>query len=476
MGCGSSKNAVRVTNPTVLASKIGAVPKGGAANTTAQAPPAPPREPSLLLPQKIWVKYEDTGKRTGITLTGWDQEDGKTVEGMAKTLVANHASRLHQLGFSGVALVLFDANGAVRPPRQKIESSELVACSDMKTPLKVGTPPQWSPDAPQVSKAKDLRQTEGLGVNTPRQGVVLCSAATVSTASQGSVERMLSPRSKAYRAEVEAIVKRNSPQHKSPLYKPDEVFPDLIKRDMRSHLKSETPQEPAQQAPAPSAEEVKALQKPKAVQKQQQQAVYHLDTARVKELAMQLVGFMSNYRDKDKQALLKDLKSFLEPESWAELYRQSQLADSAWSGQGCIEWLRAYIDFVKHHGLGSKNGKLRLELRDELDIYYPGQIHQNPAAKKAYALIPAEWSILRNIDGIGLNYLLDDSEGYGMLSRWASGRFLDPTLAQKWSGPPMTRPSFGFCGQLPGISKQVSCPLPSVCMCVYVSVCLSVFR
>ncbi len=52
-------------------------------------------------------------------------------------------------------------------------------------------------------------------------------------------------------------------------------------------------------------------------------------------------------------------------------------------------------------------------------------------------------------------YLLDESDGVGVLSRWASGRFLDPALAQKWEGPPATRPSFGFCGQLPGISKQV---------------------
>ncbi len=50
--------------------------------------------------------------------------------------------------------------------------------------------------------------------------------------------------------------------------------------------------------------------------------------------------------------------------------------------QGCIEWLRAYIDFAKHHGLGSKNGKLNLELRDETDAYYPGQIYHTPATKK----------------------------------------------------------------------------------------------
>ena len=74
---------------------------------------------------------------------------------------------------------------------------------------------------------------------------------------------------------------------------------------------------------------------------------------------------------------------------------------------------------------------------------------------QAYALIPVEWSLLRNLEGVGLCYLLDESDGFGVLSRWASGRFLDPTLAQKWEGPPATRPSFGFCGQLPGLSKQV---------------------
>ena len=57
-----------------------------------------------------------------------------------------------------------------------------------------------------------------------------------------------------------------------------------------------------------------------------------------------------------------------------------------WVFQGCIEWLRAYVDFAKHHGLGPKNGKLRLELRDETDPYYPGQIHHRPPAKKVSAL------------------------------------------------------------------------------------------
>ena len=50
---------------------------------------------------------------------------------------------------------------------------------------------------------------------------------------------------------------------------------------------------------------------------------------------MQLMGFMSKYRDKNKEALLKELKSFLEADSWEELNRQSKLKDSAWSGQVC---------------------------------------------------------------------------------------------------------------------------------------------
>jgi hypothetical protein len=75
--------------------------------------------------------------------------------------------------------------------------------------------------------------------------------------------------------------------------------------------------------------------------------------------------------------------------------------------------------------------------------------------EQAYMLIPAEWSLLRNLEGVSMCYLLDESDGFGVLSRWASGRFLDPALAQKWEGPPATCPSFGFCGQLPGVSKQV---------------------
>jgi len=329
MGCGSSKNAVRVAEPTAAPSPaVAAAVPGKTASEPIKLPP--PREPSQTPARKVFVRYEETGRTTGIMLSGWDQDDAKTVEDMAKVLVASHAVRLQQLGFAGATLVLFDVNGAVRPPRQRISEDELLSSGDMKRPLRVGLPPQWSPDA---------AVPQGHRATTPRQGGnVLCSAATTTTASQGSTVShtdriMLSPRSKAYRAEVEAIQKRHSPQNKSPVYKPDAVFPDLIKRDIHSHLKKhEIKEEPAQ--PQPTQEEVQALQKPKGVQPQKE-PVFELDTARVNELAMQLMGFMSKYRDKNKEALLKELKSFLEADSWEELNRQSKLKDSAWSGQVC---------------------------------------------------------------------------------------------------------------------------------------------
>ncbi len=329
MGCGSSKGAVSVAEPGA------GKPPTGAATAAAAAVPAPrppPREPSATPPMKIWVAFEDTGRRTGVTLSGFDQDDATTVESLAKVLVSSHAPRLQQLGFAGVALVLFDDNGAVRPPRQKIGAGELLSCSDMKKPLRVGLPPQWSPDAAPAGHMATANPTTASPTGGNGSATMLCSAATTTTASQGSAERAaMSPRSKAYRADIEAI-KRKSPQSRLTIYAPDQEFPDVIKRDMHSHLKKEIQEEPAQQPLPPSETEVKALQTPKAVASQQQ-AVYILDAARVKELAMQLVGFMSRYRDKDKQALLKDLKSFLEPESWAELERQSKIPDSAWSGQ-----------------------------------------------------------------------------------------------------------------------------------------------
>jgi len=51
--------------------------------------------------------------------------------------------------------------------------------------------------------------------------------------------------------------------------------------------------------------------------------------------------------------------------------------------------------------------------------------------KQAYALIPVEWSLLRKLDGVALNYLLDESEGHGVLSRWASGRWTFSKVTQQ---------------------------------------------
>jgi hypothetical protein len=319
MGCGSSKNAVRVTEP------------GGA--KAAQTPhdtagvEKPPREKSQIPPLKIWVSYEDTGRRTGIMLTGWDQEDATTVEDMARVLVSEHAPRLQQLGFSGVALVLLDQDGAVRPPRQKISQDELLACTDMKNPLRVSSPPQWCREA--VLNSQDANAQTA---PSPVQGTMLCSAATASTASRGSAERaMLSPRSRAYRADIDAIVKQKSPQSKTTVYTPDQVFPDLIKRDIHSHLAKEINEEPAQAA-AHTAEELRAFEKPGKVASQRS-AAHRLDAARMQELTMQLAGFASKYRDKDRKTLLKDLKSMLEPESWEQLQREAQTNNGAWSGQ-----------------------------------------------------------------------------------------------------------------------------------------------
>ena len=319
MGCGSSKNAVRVVEPTAALPAAAGQP---AKTSSAQIKLPPPREPSQTPARKVFVRYEETGRTTGIMLSGWDQDAAKTVEDMARVLVASHTARLQQLGFTGATLVLFDANGAVRPPRQIISADELQLIGDMKRPLRVGLPPQWSPDA---------------AVTSPRQGGnILCSAATTTTASQGSTvshndKIVHSPRSKAYRAEVEAIQKRHSPKQKATAYTQDAVFADLIKRDIHSHLKKdEIKEEPAQLQPTQA--EMQALQKPKGVEPQKA-AVFELDAARMNELGMQLLGFISNYRDKNKEALLKELKSFLEADSWEELNRQSKLKDGAWSGQ-----------------------------------------------------------------------------------------------------------------------------------------------
>lgn len=61
-----------------------------------------------------------------------------------------------------------------------------------------------------------------------------------------------------------------------------------------------------------------------------------------------------------------------------------------------------------------RSGIVVLQLRHESDPYYPSQVHTMPATSKAYALIPPEWSLLRRIDEFKLNYLVDDTEGYGM--------------------------------------------------------------
>ena len=112
------------------------------------------------------------------------------------------------------------------------------------------------------------------------------------------------------------------------------------------------------------------------------------------------------------------------------------------------------------------------------------QVYQAPASKKAYALIPAEWTLLHTVNDTTINYLLDDTPGLGVLSRWASGRFLDPAVAEGWGGPPNTRPNFGFCGQLPGVSKLVTVRRGAAALldvlyrcvrvCTHVRVCLCV--
>jgi hypothetical protein len=49
---------------------------------------------------------------------------------------------------------------------------------------------------------------------------------------------------------------------------------------------------------------------------------------------------------------------------------------------------------VKHHGLGGKSGsRLKLQLRHEIDAYYPGQIHHHPAAKKVPSFGSGGWGV-----------------------------------------------------------------------------------
>ena len=77
----------------------------------------------------------------------------------------------------------------------------------------------------------------------------------------------------------------------------------------------------------------------------------------------QMTGFMNCYRERDKKTLLEDLRSRLEPSSWECLKVECDKVGGAWSGQSFLAWLRAYIDFASHHSLGSKEGKLPLEVQ-----------------------------------------------------------------------------------------------------------------
>lgn len=168
----------------------------------------------------------------------------------------------------------------------------------------------------------------------------------------------------------------------------------------------------------------------------------------------QLDGFALKHRGTDRKQLLETLRNVLSAASWKALAEEANKTGGAWAGEECMEWLCGYADFARHHGLGNGSKQLELELREELDPYYPSHIWSSPPARKAYALIPIEWSLLGSLEGCSLTYLLDDTPGSGTLSRWATGRLLNPELAGAWSGAPSTRPLFGFCGQLPGVSKQ----------------------
>ena len=143
----------------------------------------------------------------------------------------------------------------------------------------------------------------------------------------GNAEPSQQSVSRGYRRDCQ----QKSPQSKTTVYTPDQVFPDLIKRDIHSHLAKEINEEPAQAA-AHTAEELRAFEKPGKVASQRS-AAHRLDAARMQELTMQLAGFASKYRDKDRKTLLKDLKSMLEPESWEQLQREAQTNNGAWSGQ-----------------------------------------------------------------------------------------------------------------------------------------------
>jgi hypothetical protein len=39
-------------------------------------------------------------------------------------------------------------------------------------------------------------------------------------------------------------------------------------------------------------------------------------------------------------------------------------------------------------------------VRDEEDGYYPGQIFSTPKTLKSYALVPPEWTLLRDVSNV----------------------------------------------------------------------------
>ena len=301
MGCGSSKGAVPVAEPEPVPSWI--------------SKPTPVRAPTETPPLKIWVSLDETGRRTGVTLSGWDQDEAKTVEDLAQVLVCSHLVRLQQLGFSGNVLVLLDAHGAVRPPREKIQPGELAACADVQTPLRVSLPPQWAA----VSTETDLRTKASPPLSQQSQGLVYSSASTAAggAGSQGSAERAaLSPRSKAYRAEIDAIAGRSrvSPQAAAmDAIAKQKDFTDTVKIDIHAHLKRYHIEEEPAHVPPPSEDDVAAVHTPAKV-KVQQKGTYVLEAARGKELAMQLAGFTNKYRARGKAALLRDLKGVMHTE------------------------------------------------------------------------------------------------------------------------------------------------------------------
>ena len=157
-------------------------------------------------------------------------------------------------------------------------------------------------------------------------------------------------------------------------------------------------------------------------------------------------------------SLRRDVRACVTEESWKQLENEVAKADGAWGGQYCLARIRGYCEFARHHGLLTTKGKkLGLSLRAERDAYYPGQVFCSPPADKAYLLLLPEQTVTGAVGAAGgrFAFAVDDAPGAGTFSLWATGRFLDPSVGARWTGPPATRPLFGFCGQLPGLSKQV---------------------